>query len=130
MICEKMRDLSCRGEAGGFGEALTTDDIDGQIVGTGDIRSLKIKSDYTDVKCGVKWDEGIICDVLKGETDNKASSTVQHTSKATESDKNNSTEEGDLDKDEDFRDSEVPGPESLDTERSLDSGERNRNLNL
>ena len=130
MICEKLRDLSCGGEAGGSGEALTTDGIDGHIVGTGDIRSMKIKSDYTDVKCGVKWDEGITCDVLKGETDNKASSTVQHTSKATENDKNNSTEEGDLDKDEDFKDSEVPGPESLDTERSLDSGERNRNLNL
>ena len=130
MICEKMRDLSCRGEAGGSGEALTTDGIDGHIVGTGDIRSMKIKSDYTDVKCGVKWDGGIRCDVLKGETDNKASSTAQHTSKATEKDNSNSTEEGDLDKDEEFRNPEVPGPESSNTERSIDTGEENLNLNL
>ena len=52
-----------------------------------------------------------------------------HTSRDTENDNSNTTDEGDLGKDEDLRNSEGPGLENPSTERSLDTGE-NQNLNL
>ena len=129
MIVEKMRYLSCRGEDRGLGEAFTIDNVGGQFEGMRCVRSLKIKNDYTDEKCEVKWDGEIKCEVLKGGTEDKASNTALHTSRDTENDNSNTTEEGDLEKDEDLRNPEGPGSENSSTEKSLDTGE-NQNLNL